>query len=88
MESYEHAWVIGDDFVSDTTGEFFQSDNAASLYLRQNYDVKICFSTSLSLNKSTTARLHNNLVNAIEENPLLPKAIVMMVDADIIKTVD
>ena len=57
--------------------------------MREKYDVKVCCSTSLSLNKSLMARLHNNVVNAIGETPtpLLPKAIIFVLDDDLIKSI-
>ena len=88
VDSYDSVWIVGDDFVNDSAGEFFQLDENNKPYLREEYGVKILCSNSLSLNKSVTARLHNNVVNGIKEEPLLPKAIIFVIDADIIKTID
>ena len=78
---------MGDDFISDTLGEFLQLDDEMKPYLREKYDIKIFCSNSLSLNKSAIARIHNNLITVIEEEILLPKAIIILLEADIIKSV-
>ena len=88
VDVYDQIWILGDDFVSDTVGEFLQLDDQVKPYLRDQYDVKVLCSTSLSLNKSTTARLHNNLVNTLIEKLLLPKAIIFVLDGHMIKTVN
>ena len=80
-------WIIGDDFVNDTVGEYLQADDESRPYLRERYDVKVLCSSSLSLNRMVTARIHNNLINSLHEHPLLPKAIVMVLDGDVIKTI-
>ena len=72
--------------MSDTVGEYLQAESIKP-YIRDAYDVKVLCSSSLSVNESVCARLHNNLVNALEENPLLPKAMVFVLDGDIVKTV-
>ena len=87
VEAYNSIWVVGDDFVSETVGEFLQAEDATKPYIREHYDVKILCSTSLSPTNRVIARLHNNVVNGLRENPLLPKAIVFVLDGDIIKTV-
>ena len=58
-------WIVGDDFVSDMIGEFLQAEDVDKPYMREYYDVKVLCSTSLSPNKSVSARLHNNFVNAL-----------------------
>ena len=82
-------WIIGDDFVNDTVGEYLQADDENKPYMWEYYDVKVLCSSSLSLNTSVTVRLHNNVVNVLEvkPTPFLPKAIIFVLDGDIIKTV-
>ena len=83
VPAYETVWIIGDDFVSNTVGEFLQVDDSSSKpYLSENYDVKMICSNSLLLNHSVSARIHNNLINAIEE-----QALPFILDADLIKTI-
>ena len=86
-QAYNSIWVVGDDFVSETVGEFLQAEDEDKPYIRDKYDVKICCSTSLSLTRLVTARLHNNVANAISEQPLLPKVIIFVIDDDLIKEI-
>ena len=52
----ESIWIIGDDFVSNTVGEYLQSsDDQYKSYLRERYNVKVLCSNSLSLNRFVTA---------------------------------
>ena len=75
--------------MSNTVGEFFQSDDdgVAKSYMRERYDVKVFCSTPVSPVLSPLARIHNNFVNAVKEEKLFPKDIVVVLDADIIKMV-
>ena len=85
--AYDDIWLVGDDFVSDTVGEFFQSEDETKPYMRDRYDVKVFCSTSLDTEHSVLARLHNNFVNAVNEEGKFPKAIVFVIDGDLIKSV-
>ena len=53
-------------------------------YLKQQFCVKTFASTSLDLNRSTLGRIHNQLVKAINQEIILPKAIVIILDNDLI----
>ena len=68
-------------------GEFLQAEDEVKPYIREKYDVKVLCSSSLSLNKQVLARLHNNLINGLQEQPLLPKAIIFVFDGNIIKMI-
>ena len=83
---YDSIWVVGDDFVSDMFGQLQQEDNIKP-YIMENYTVKIFNSNSLSMNPSTTARIHNLLIDAMKKYTVLPKAIIVVFDADVIKTI-
>ena len=68
-------------------GEFLQAEDEVKLYIREKYNVKVLCSSSLSLNKQVLARLHNNLINGLQEQPLLLKAIIFMFDGNVIKMI-
>ena len=84
VDSYETIWIIGDDFVSDSANEFFQLEEGSKTYMNKKFDVKILCSYSSALTKSVTARLHNNIVTGMVDQPLLPKAIIFVLEADMI----
>ena len=86
-KSYKEVWLIGDDFVSESVGEFFQSEDDVKPYMREKYEVKVFASTSLKINFSVMARLHNNFINAVKEETIFLKAIIFVLDGDLIKSV-
>ena len=87
MDAYDSVWIVGDDFVSDTATEFFNLEDSGNSHISQNYDVKILCSDSKASNQSVIASIHNNITTGIIDQPLLPKAIIFLIDADILKTV-
>ena len=89
MPAYETVWIVGDDFVSDSVGEFFQSDETLNKsYLQDKYDIKILCSSSLSATDTVEARVHNNVLAGMADQPLLSKAIIIVLDSDVIKTIN
>ena len=56
-------------------------------YLKDRYDIKVFNDNTFSLMTEVTARLHNNFIRAVNENVIFPKAIIFVIDGDIIKTV-
>ena len=87
IPAYQLVWVIRDEFVTDTFGQYFQNDDNGTMYMKQNYEVKPFYGNRFSLMTNVVACIHNNLVKVINENKLLPKAIIFVIDGDIIKTV-
>ena len=86
--AYQTIWLIGNDFVTDSVGEHFQSSwEDGKPYMRDKYNVQVHNSSQFSLTTSLTVRLHNNLVKALNENVIFPKAIVFVLDGDLIKTI-
>ena len=82
-------WLIGDDFVTNSVRQYFQSDDSPiQLYMCDNYDVKVFQDNSLAVVDSAAARIYNQVVEAIQKNGLLPKAIVIVLDEAIIKMVN
>ena len=55
--------------------------------MRMKFNVKVFNSNQFSLTMNVTARLHNNFIRAINENQIFPKAIVFVLDGDLIKTI-
>ena len=89
IKAYEEIWIVGDDFMADTVGQYLQSDNQEGKpYMRERYETRIFPNTSLYAVKSITTKLHNNLVPAIREQKLLPKAVIFVIDDDLIKNVN
>ena len=86
IDAYQTIWLIGDKFVTDTVGQYFQGGEDAS-YMRDKYNVKTYHANRFSLMTSVTARLHNKLIEAINENKIFPKAIIFIIDGDVIKMI-
>ena len=85
--AYQSVWIIGDEFVTDNIGQYFQSEGEEQFYLREKYDVLPYYDNKFSLTTSVTARLHNSYIKAINEKGIFPKAVIFVLDGDILKMV-
>ena len=69
-------------------GEYFQSPEADTIfYMRQKYGIKVFNSNSFANTDSVTARIHNNFIDGINKNLIFPKAIVIILDSDLIRSI-
>ena len=88
---YDEVWILGDRFVNKTSFNYFldQSHTAIHVssenFMLQHYEVKV-FSgyKNKDKNPSYLARMSNQLTHAITERKLLPKAIVVVMEDDLI----
>ena len=91
MKAYDTIWIVGDEFVSKSGVQHFinsKVDNIKNGHMLHNFDVKLYVSGKFSSNnRSALSRIRNCVVKAINENYLLPKIIVMVVDCDILSDV-
>ena len=81
-------WVIGDDFMAKSFAQYFQNaygDNGKVGYIRAHYDVTgYCQGKTKAINNNVLSRLRNALVMAINKEMLLPKAILVVLENDIL----
>ena len=91
-KAYETVWLVGDDFMTRHYGEhFLMSDNKTikDCFTKQNYDVRAFMSNQFtSNNRNVLSRIRNCFVKGVNDNYLLPKYIFLILDNDIIKTVE
>ena len=92
MKAYESLWLIGDNFMSRSYGEYFLMNSSKGIsegYMRKGFDVKAYYSNKfVTNNRSVLSRIRNNLVKAVNDNYLLPKAIIMILDYDILQDLE
>ena len=92
IRGYEHIWILGDDFVARTAGPHFQHNYETKQklgYIRAHYDTTIICSGTTSrdlMEDNILGRIHNNYVQAVEDQVLLPKAVIIVLEDDMIKT--
>ena len=91
IRAYDKVWVIGDAFVARSFAQYFQDafgmDGKKVGYIRAHYDVT-GYCQDSGLNASIWSRLHNGLVEALNKQVLLPKAILLVLEDDIIRNVN
>ena len=78
---------MGDDFVANSYGQYFQNafgDNGRVGYIKAHYDVTgLCNARIKRMDGNILNRLRNLLVSTINDQILLPKAIVVIIDEDL-----
>ena len=91
MRGLTKIWFIGDEFGNNNFNifkEMKKSDNKPDSFCYENFEVRPFFSSKFSSsNPSVICRIRNNLVKALNEHNTLPKAIIIVLDDDIIKSI-
>ena len=83
---------MGDQFVATSFGQYFQDafggpSGHATGYIRAHYDVT-GYCRGEGFNDNIIGRLCNAIVNAINKEVLLPKAIILIFENDLLNAVD
>ena len=92
--AYEKVWIIGDDFMLKSFGPSFQKIYEAEDrqgYIRQHYDITGACSGSLSVSlmkRNVISRLLNNYIELINDQVLLPKAVVVVIEGDLLDSLN
>ena len=92
VQSLEQIWISGDGMVNRTGDEHllraFNTSAGTKFFMKEQFDVKLFASDRYtSNNPSLICRMRNHLVEAINQNILLPKLIVVIFDRDFIATI-
>ena len=94
IEAVYDVWFVGDQFLQDIYSTFQAMINRATLdkrawqpYLLEYYNPKGYFFTSKGWLNSSTSRVLNKLIEALNENSRLPKMIIFIIDKDFITDV-
>ena len=76
---------MGDKFITKTFGQYFQQNETRPFYLKDNYD-SLPFSKNeeYMTDPIVTSRVRNALVAALNKKAILPKYIVIVLEADFI----
>ena len=81
--------MIGDEFVSDTYTKYFKNafgDEGQIGYIRAHYEVTAFCLGNEQLNRNVLSRYRNAVVNAINEQITLPKAIIFVMEQEFLET--
>ena len=92
IQGYDNIWILGDEFVTKAIGHLLDAqtdkDKEDKLYMKRNYNIKPYMDNNLSVVKSPVTRIRNKLVDAIHENGLFPKLILILIDTDLTCDID
>ena len=81
----EDVWIIGDSFVGATADHYFQNaGNRRDFYIKKMYDTAVMFNNK-HFDACLLSRVRNVLVHAVNNRDRLPKAIVLVLDNDMIR---
>ena len=83
-KGYDKVWLIGDDFVAQTYQQYFVRMETKDSYIKQNFEVSAFFNNALAFNRSSIGRLQNALAAAINQQNILPKLVVYILENDVI----
>ena len=88
--AYKHLWLIGDEFLMKAIGHLLGGQNCElqqNSFMTTNFTLKPFYTNNLDLNRSILGRLRNTLVRAINEQWLLPRMILIILDDDVIESI-
>ena len=94
---YDKIWILGDEFVANTANQYFKTacstlmnnSRSTGTYCGDKFEILLFHSTQYVSNfRNMIARLVNTLIQAINSEPLLPRAIVVVLDDDLIKFIN
>ena len=96
VKAYEEIWVIGDRFDNKTCFNYFTNVAATANHLKseqtyviKNYDVKTYSGYhNKDVNPSYLACMQGQLIKAIHDRKLLPKAVIVVIEDDLIVDAD
>ena len=91
LPAYNRIWVVGDDFMSNLFGQYFQdiyNTSPRKGYTRTHYDVAGFCKGNLGLNGNIISRIRNAIAEGITKQKLLPRAILIVLDDDILDAID
>ena len=90
VKGYERIWIFGDDFSFRSLDRYFvnRSDNLQG-YVHDTLEINGYVNNEYnSLDRSILSRMQNMLVNAITEQKLFPRFILIVMDNDIMKSLN
>ena len=85
--AYELAWIIGDDFVKNTYHQVVGASDHR-FYLKDNFKVEKFTSSRSQGRGNILNRIHNYLVEVLNQIILLPKIIIIVLDSDLYKNIE
>ena len=93
IAGYEKVWFVGDSFITRSYQKYYREKEHSSYagYVKENFQITGYRSMSdryTSMNPNLIGRMQNCLVLAIQEEVLLPKMVVMVLDEDLIQFLD
>ena len=91
VPAYDKVWFFGDEFIFRSYKEYFQKRRASKYggYIKEHYDTKgFVNSKYASADVNMVSRMRNLMTQAIKDQVLLPKFIVIVMDNDLIKYLD
>ena len=85
IKSYENLWIVGDEFVENTSAAHF-TESKAEFAIKDKFNTYV-FSSDRHTQGNILNRVYNNMIRAIGEHHLMPKLIVMIIDSDVSKNI-
>ena len=91
VRGYDKIWIIGDQFMSESYAQYFQNafgDNGKINYMRAHYDVTGFCQASNGLNNNYISRIRNALAKGMNDQVILPRAVLLIFEEDLITSVN
>ena len=86
IKGYETIWVIGDEFVQMTFEKIVKQNDDTRFYMKENFNLREFSSTRL--NGDIISRIINNLINVMNQEILLLKLILVVLDNDLTRNIN
>ena len=97
VPGYKDIWVLGDEFVANSVNQYFKTAcntlmrglSSTGTHCGNNYEIKLFHATRYTSHiRNMIARLVNTFANAVNEEKLLPRAVVIVLEDDLINYVN
>ena len=88
LEGLERLWFVGDNLMSETYRTYLKKSRV-QFYVKDQYEVsdfKNCKQNSN--NRNVLSRILNTFITAVNENPVLPKYIVFVLDDEVLSSLE
>ena len=93
IAGYEKVWLMGDSFIATSFERYFdkvQTLDGKENYIKAHYETSGVFHSTVrdGVNGNILSRMRNSLIRAINDQVLLPKFILIILDDDITDAID
>ena len=86
VRGYEDLWIVGDEFAKNTFHSTVLQNNSLQFYIKETFNIYE-FTSDRTNEGNVLNRIFNNIVRGMNQQILLPKIILIVLDNDLMKNI-